>query len=126
MLTEQQAQSKYFTKDEAYETIQPHVLIDFKNSAPQSKPTYVYKCSGATYEGFWIGGLRFGKGTMKWSDNTTYIGMWKFGQPTNVGKFTFAGGDVYEGGWANGLCCGFGTLTHKNGSAYSGRWDNGI
>ena len=32
--------------------------------------------TGAIYKGKWLGGMRNGKGEMKWADNASYDGNW--------------------------------------------------
>lgn len=36
------------------------------------------KVNGCTYGGEWIGGKRFGIGTMKWTNGDNYVGEWKY------------------------------------------------
>jgi len=40
---------------------------------------YVYKCSGATYKGEWLGSFRHGKGKMNWMDGASFEGNWDYG-----------------------------------------------
>jgi hypothetical protein len=56
-------QSKYFTEDEAKETL----YGKFKPNAKVVNKTYTYK-NNAVYVGEFKGGFRNGKGTMTWPD----------------------------------------------------------
>lgn len=67
-------QSKYFTEDEAKETL----TGKYKPNAKTVYKTHQYK-NGAVYTGEWKGGFRHGKGTMKWPDGAQYEGSWKDG-----------------------------------------------
>ena len=35
-----------------------------------------YTCTGATYRGTWLYGMRHGEGTMNWNDGASYSGIW--------------------------------------------------
>ena len=43
-------------------------LVDPKIIDKRKRKQYTYKCSGAIYDGEWIGGMRHGVGTMTWKD----------------------------------------------------------
>ena len=114
--------SKYFTCEEAAETIVQGRKV---TKAIESKK-YTYRCSGAVYEGKWLGGFRHGQGSITWSDGTKYIGEWNYGQPCKKGKISYTTGDYYEGGWANNKRCGSGTSLNIGGSIYYGKWLDGL
>ena len=75
---------------------------------------YVYKTSGATYDGQWLGGFRHGRGKMQFRDGATYEGTWYLGRAHGYGVFTHVKGESYEGEWANDMHHGTGTSTHVN------------
>ena len=49
--------------------------VKFNTDAALETRTYTY-LTGAMYEGEWKGGMRHGKGKMKWSDGAYYEGEW--------------------------------------------------
>jgi hypothetical protein len=51
--------------------------------------------NNAYYEGSWMDGQRWGKGTQKWSDGSIYIGEWKSNKANGEGILYHADGDVY-------------------------------
>ena len=121
--------TKYFTKEEQEETLRKKEKFDFsliapssENAAKRKRPMYTYSCSGAIYEGEWIGGLRHGCGTMTWPDTAQYHCEWAFNQASREGKFTYPNGDMYEGGWATNMMCGYGVFRHDNGTVFRGNW----
>ena len=65
--------SKYFKSSEAKETLSNNIYIE---NTPIVDRTHVYK-SSAVYIGQWKGGMRHGKGAMKWPPNNAfYVGEW--------------------------------------------------
>ena len=64
--------SKYFKKEEAQETLTSE---KYDPDAAIETRSYTY-ATGAVYDGEWMGGLRHGKGKMKWSDGCQYEGEW--------------------------------------------------
>jgi hypothetical protein len=74
--------SKYFTKDEAKETVSSK-KYDPKARRERRAP-YTYN-SGAVYEGEWLGGFRDGQGRMTWPDGAQYIGEWKMNKACGKG-----------------------------------------
>jgi len=85
-------QSKYFTEEEARETLHG----SFKPSSKPFNKNYKYK-NDSVYNGTWLGGFRHGEGTMKWIDGAVYHGEWNYGQAFGQGKFHHVDGDIYEG-----------------------------
>ena len=65
--------SQYFKQTEAQETLTGAM---FDPNAPIETRTFEYS-TGAVYEGQWKGGLRHGKGEMKWDNDTSYVGDWE-------------------------------------------------
>ena len=64
--------TKYFLKEEAYETYGGNYDAD----APLEQRRHNYK-SKSVYIGSWKGGMRHGRGTMTWKDGSHYKGEWK-------------------------------------------------
>ena len=91
--------SKYFTQEEARETIRADKKWD-PNQTRERRPKYTFQ-SGATYEGEWKGGFRDGQGEQIWTDGATYEGEWRDNRAYGKGKFTHVDGDIYEGNWVN-------------------------
>lgn len=74
---------KYFLEEEFYETIDKnnHLSIQLiKKADSLVTRNYQYNCTGAQYEGQWLGGFRHGRGTMTWSDDAKYEGEWSLGR----------------------------------------------
>lgn len=65
--------AKYFKSLENKETLSSKDKFD--KNAPTVIKEYTYT-TGAVYNGEWKGGLRHGKGTMKWPDAASYEGEW--------------------------------------------------
>jgi hypothetical protein len=76
--------SAYFKDEEARETI----VKDAKKATKTEKRRHEYVCSGAVYDGEWLGGLRHGQGTITWKDGASYEGAWKDNMAHGQGKFT--------------------------------------
>jgi hypothetical protein len=83
---------------------------------------YRYQCSGALYQGEWIGGFRHGRGAITWSDGARFEGEWVLGRAVGQGKFTHTKGEIYDGHWSNDKAHGFGIYVHNNGARYEGEW----
>jgi len=47
---------------------------------------------GGVYEGYFVRGLREGKGSYRWPDGDHYKGQYKEGVREGVGRFTYADG----------------------------------
>ena len=83
-INEGNEQNKYFTREEANETLNKEETIEYKLYSKgkcklQKREPYTYKCTKAIYDGEWIGGkqnkdgewvggMRHGCGTMVWPD----------------------------------------------------------
>jgi hypothetical protein len=63
----------YFKDEEARETI----IKNAKKATKTEKRRHEYVCTGAVYEGEWLGGLRHGQGTITWKDGAKYEGAWQ-------------------------------------------------
>ena len=112
---------KYFLDDEQAETIRG--LNHFYNPhANLVRKEYVYKCSGAKYQGEWLGGFRHGHGCMRWEDGAQYEGQWVLGRAFGNGVFTHSKGEIYDGEWRYDKAQGFGVYIHSNGAKYEGLW----
>ena len=120
--------AKYFTREEGKETLRPESVIAIcdMHEMPESRGMYTYHCSGATYLGHWLGGMRHGEGRMTWRDGATYEGTWYCNQASMYGRFTYPNGDIYEGSWASNLMCGYGVYRHQKGTVYRGQWFQGM
>jgi len=112
--------SKYFTQEEARETISGNRT--WNPSLPREKrEKYTFK-SMAVYTGEWKGGFRDGYGEQVWPDGARYIGEWQENRAHGKGKFIHVDGDIYEGMWANDKANGNGYYQHVNGAMYQGEW----
>ena len=119
----QSTSGKYFKEDEAKETLKG----SFKgNQQKVTTKQYTYKCSQAIYNGEWLGGLRHGKGVMKWPDGAIYEGEWNYGQAFGRGIFHHVDGDMYEGQWSGNKANGYGIYTNVKGARYEGFWYNDL
>ena len=58
----QEQPQTYFSQEENRETLtqQTHTMSDLKQKLGEDKEPYTYQCSGATYTGQWLGGMRHG------------------------------------------------------------------
>ena len=113
----------YVTAKERLRTIFGNVACLPEHAEKRKREAYTYQCSGAVYEGEWVGGMRHGTGTMAWNDGAQYHGEWSFNEPSREGKFTYPNGDIYEGGWAMNCMCGYGVFRHSDGTVFRGMWD---
>eukprot|EP00347_Sterkiella_histriomuscorum_P004958 403358433 len=124
---------KYFLDEEYQETISQTNRINIQSLKKQQTNTqeltrreYVYKCSGAKYNGQWLYGFRHGKGSMQWLDGARFEGMWNFGKACGQGIFTHTKGEIYEGHWMNDKAHGNGMYVHSNGAKYEGDWQHDL
>lgn len=113
---EHEGSSKYFTSEEAKETVGSG-----GGSKEITNKKHTYK-TGSEYDGEWMGGLRHGQGTMKWADGARYVGNWSYNMASGKGKFFHVGGDLYDGQWANNKANGEGIYTNTKGARYEGSW----
>jgi len=62
---------------------------------------YVWAC-GKIYEGSFVNGLPYGRGTMTYPEGWKYEGNWKDGKFHDHGKFTWSPNNYFEGQFMNG------------------------
>ena len=123
-LKKNRASQKLFKTSEIYETLSPQTLL--KDAKIEKNKKYTYK-SGAEYEGEWLGGLRHGKGTMKWTDGIVYEGEWSYGFAEGAGRILYPDGASLTGTFLSSRVSGFGVLENPNiGYEYSGFWRNDL
>ena len=116
---------KYFLEEEFQETLDKAKFISIKEIKKTDSLTlrrYTYNCTGAQYNGEWLGGFRHGRGTLTWSDGAIYEGEWNLGRAHGYGKFIHTLGEIYEGIWRYDKAHGQGTYIHSNGAQYQGGW----
>eukprot|EP00347_Sterkiella_histriomuscorum_P016694 403352213 len=115
--------TKYFTKEELFETLSNKKKLNLTTARNQTKPPHKYR-NGAIYVGQWKGGFRDGKGRMEWPDGASYEGDWELGYANGQGIFSDEFGNVYEGQFYMSMAHGHGTYTNTEGSVYEGEWKN--
>ena len=115
--------SKYFTQEEARETISKR-LYD-PDQPREQRPPYQFK-TGAIYTGQWKGGFRDGFGEQTWPDGAKYAGEWRENRAHGKGRFIHVDGDIYDGYWANDKANGRGIYKHVNGAQYEGLWKDDL
>jgi len=75
---------------------------------------------GDNYTGYFLNGVKHGKGIINYKNGDCYDGLWKNNKRNGVGTFTFSGfGRKYKGGWKNDMRDGKGVIT-EIGSVYTG------
>jgi len=116
--------SKYFTQEEARETISNRRFYDPDQPREQRQP-YQFK-TGAVYTGQWKGGFRDGFGEQTWPDGAKYAGEWRENRAHGKGRFIHVDGDIYDGYWANDKANGRGVYKHVNGAQYEGLWKDDL
>lgn len=93
--------------------------------------------SGNSYEGFWVGDMKHGKGVMSWRDiDEVYIGTWSNDKPHGYGEHIWGEStaktikkqtnNMYRGHFRNGRRTGHGTFFYMNGSSYCGEWNDDV
>jgi len=75
------------------------------------------------YEGAFVGGVRVGRGLMKYTDGSSYDGDWKDDKRHGSGKLQSTVG-VYEGDWKADCREGKGVMKFTNGDVYDGHWSS--
>jgi len=78
------------------------------------------------YTGDLVDGVRSGKGTFVWNDNTRYEGGWLNNVRHGWGECRMSNGGWYAGEWKNDLPNGRGELHWPNGEWYKGDLSNGM
>jgi serine/threonine protein kinase len=77
------------------------------------------------YRGGFVGNLREGVGTYRFSSGIVHVGEWRDGRPEGFGRRTWPNGFTYSGQWERGLPNGPGTLTYSNGQRETGYFVEG-
>lgn len=82
--------------------------------------------NGDTYEGYYIDGIREGRGVYRYASNgEKYDGEWIQNMKHGIGRMTYATAGEYNGFWENGRRHGEGVFHYSNGDVYSGWWKFG-
>jgi len=86
---------------------------------------YIWKDSGSKYAGYWKNGMKHGRGTLTWGQNTKwagdkYIGDFYENERHGQGKYIYASGTVYEGDMVHDKFEGKGKFTWTSGAHYEG------
>lgn len=80
---------------------------------------------GQHFKGEWRGGLRHGRGKLKFDDNSWYEGDFFQNKRTGEGYMRWAHNEYYEGGFLDGNLHGKGTYEWPSGNKYTGDWFHG-
>jgi hypothetical protein len=97
--------ARYFSSKEVKTTLKSNRMkMYFRNYCLSplhfSKRQFTYG-DGASYNGQWVGGFRYGLGVQTWPDGASYSGSWVLGRPYGEGIFIHPDGDTYEGKWVS-------------------------
>jgi len=116
--------SRYFTREEMYETLSKKKTAQLpKNAFGTSFPVRIHKYKNmAVYEGGFHGGFRQGKGKMKWKDKAFYEGDWVLGYAHGHGTFRDSLGNTYEGSFDHSMAHGNGKYVNTLGATHEGEW----
>jgi len=79
----------------------------------------------SVFTGFYLKGLKEGRGSYHWAHGESYEGGHMHGQPHGKGRYTWADGGSYIGLFVNGLKQGQGNRTWPDGRAYEGPFHGG-
>ena len=125
MAEEQQQELKEYviTKiGEDGKTTQDKTSEDYTGRAQVQYP------NGDVFDGFFLNGVRDGKGTMTYAEQgTKYEGEWKNNLKEGIGKMTFGTEGEYTGHFVAGQRNGEGVYKYlKTKDLYSGSWKNGL
>ena len=85
------------------------------------KGTYKW-LDDSLYEGDFNNDLRHGSGHFKWANGETYKGDYLQDQRTGHGTYTWPDGSFYEGSFLNGKRHGNGIFVSSKGAKYEGGW----
>ena len=83
------------------------------------------KTRGGWYRGLFEGGLKHGKGNMKFNSGDGYEGTWAAGRMAGQGVYVWKDGRRHEGEWDKGTPHGLGATTYPNGEKHDGMWHYG-
>jgi len=101
----------------------------FLNGMKHGKGMQTYE-DGTFYEGEWVNGLRDGYGYLASKCPKTsrikriYTGLWANDKPSGYGIKTFPDGGVYKGEFMRGKRHGVGHMYYSDGHVYTGMWTN--
>ena len=99
-----------------------------KSSEDYTGRAQVQYPNGDVFDGFFLNGVRDGKGTMTYAEQgTKYEGEWKNNLKEGIGKMTFGTEGEYTGHFVAGQRNGEGVYKYlKTKDLYSGSWKNGL
>ena len=81
--------------------------------------------NGELYDGYFLDGIREGRGKYNYTNGDKYDGEWKQNMKHGIGKMVYNKKGEYHGYWENGRRHGEGMFTYPNGDVYSGWWKFG-
>ena len=99
-----------------------------KSSEDYTGRAQVQYPNGDVFDGFFLNGVRDGKGTMTYAEQgTKYEGEWKNNLKEGISKMTFGTEGEYTGHFVAGQRNGEGVYKYlKTKDLYSGSWKNGL
>ena len=99
-----------------------------KSSEDYTGRAQVQYPNGDVFDGFFLNGVRDGKGIMTYAEQgTKYDGEWKNNLKEGIGKMTFGTEGEYTGHFVAGQRSGEGVYKYlKTKDLYSGSWKNGL
>lgn len=100
---------------------------NYVNGKPDGYGEY-YWANGCQYKGFFMNGLRYGKGIWRKGPGNSdkYEGEWVNDKKCGHGIYTWASGNMYKGNYFDDLRHGYGEMIWTDGSVYKGQWEKGI
>lgn len=86
-----------------------------------------FRQKDVVYEGYWVKGLRHGKGELKYISGTCYKGDFENGQKQGFGRIDYPTGNFYEGEWYQNQKSGSGIMFWRSlNEKYIGQWSNNL
>ena len=79
----------------------------------------------ASYTGQWRNGVKYGQGTLVYTDGSVYTGQFAADMPAGHGELARKDGSCYVGEWKEGRWDGQGVWTRVNGDVVEGRFVKG-
>ena len=120
-------------QQELKEYVITKITEDGKSSQEKSSEDYTGRAqvqypNGDVFDGYFLNGVRDGKGTMTYAEQgTKYEGEWKNNLKEGIGKMTFGTEGEYTGHFVAGQRSGEGVYKYlKTKDLYSGSWKNGL
>ena len=120
-------------QQELKEYVITKITEDGKSSKEKSSEDYTGRAqvqypNGDVFDGYFLNGVRDGKGTMTYAEQgTKYEGKWKNNLKEGIGKMTFGTEGEYTGHFVAGQRSGEGVYKYlKTKDLYSGSWKNGL